>query len=109
MTTATSESQPILGRIRRAARLAETRMRIARAVAISPVVLSLAVATAAVLLAVHKIAPEKLPEQQAYLGFAVAAGLAVSALVVAFARRLPPNAGTLALDRVHGHKGRLTN
>ncbi|MBL9021415.1 MAG: hypothetical protein JNL21_04415 [Myxococcales bacterium] len=99
----------VLGSIRRAAGLAELRMRLSRSLRVAPLSVTIALALAAVTLAAHKLAPERLPEPRAWLVFAGIGGLLVVVHAVAFLLKLPPNAGTLALDRHHGHHGRLTN
>jgi hypothetical protein len=98
-----------LGRIRRAAALAELRMRLSRALSVTPAALTLGLAAAAVVLGAHKLAPERVSEPHAYLLFSGIAALVVIAHGVAFLLRLPPNAGTLALDKHHKLDGRLTN
>ncbi len=111
----TTESAPdgpeasILRRIRRAASMAELRMRLSNALRWAPVVLTTGLTLSAVLLAVHKVAPYYVSEAHAVLGFTGLACSMVAALGAAFLRRLPPNAGTLVLDKHHGLLGRLTN
>ncbi|HVY47164.1 MAG TPA: hypothetical protein VHB21_14855 [Minicystis sp.] len=98
-----------LGRIRRAAALAELRMRIARALAVLPTALTLALAAAAIVLVVRKVLPHRLTDHGARWLLAVDGAVALLAVVVASARRLPPHAGTVALDRFHALSDRLTN
>ncbi|WP_437478768.1 hypothetical protein WME75_30930 [Sorangium sp. So ce1014] len=98
-----------LDRIRSAALAVELRLRFGRALRALPTALTLALALAAGTLAVHKALPAHLSEprtRQILLG----AGLLVLAtLALAMLRRLPPRAGTIALDRHHGLHDRLTN
>jgi len=98
-----------LARIRRAAAAVELRLRFSRLLRAAPTVLTVALAAVAVTLAVRKALPDALPELRArQILIAVGAGVVVAGLR-ALLRRLPPRAGTLALDRHHGLSGRLTN
>ncbi|KYF90625.1 hypothetical protein BE20_17210 [Sorangium cellulosum] len=98
-----------LDRIRSAARAVELRLRVGRALRALPTALTLALAIAAGTLAVHKALPAHLSEPRAR-ELLLGAGLLVLATVaLAMLRRLPPRAGTVALDRHHGLHDRLTN
>jgi hypothetical protein len=98
-----------LGRIRRAASVVELRMRISRALRALPPALTLALAIAAGTLAVRKTLPDHLSEARARQILIASAALVILAVVIALVRRLPPRAGTLALDRHHDLHDRLTN
>jgi hypothetical protein len=98
-----------LGQIRRAAAAVELRMRVARGLVVLPTALTAALVVAAGTLAVRKVLPDALGNRHAWEILAGAAALAVAAVAVAMARRLPPRAGTVALDRHHRLDGRLTN
>jgi hypothetical protein len=98
-----------LSRIRRAAGVVELRLRLGRALRAFPTALTLALAVVAGTLAAHKALPEHLAEHRARQ-IVIAAGLLVLAtVIVSMLRRLPPGAGTMALDRHHGLHDRLTN
>lgn len=98
-----------LGQIRRAAAAVELRMRIARGLVVLPTALTAALAVSAATLAVRKVRPDVLANKRAWEILIGAGVLALGAVVVAMARRLPPRAGTIALDRHHHLDGRLTN
>ncbi|WP_437619437.1 hypothetical protein [Sorangium sp. So ce1151] len=98
-----------LDRIRSAALAVELRLRFGRALRALPSALTLALAIAAGTLAVHKALPAHLGEQRARQLLLGAGLLVLATLVVAMLRRLPPRAGTTALDRHHGLQDRLTN
>lgn len=99
----------VLGRIQFATRLVQLRMRASRALGITPVVLPLAILLTAAALAMHKVAPNLLPEPMAYRVFGLIGGSAVASWLAAFFWPLSPNAGAVALDRHHELHGRLTN
>jgi len=98
-----------LGYIQRAAAIVELRMRVGRGLVVLPTALTAALAVAAVTLAVRKVWPDAIENRRAWEILAGAAALSVVAVIVAMARRLPPRAGTVALDRHHALDGRLTN
>ncbi|WP_437731092.1 hypothetical protein [Sorangium sp. So ce1335] len=98
-----------LDRIRSAAFAVELRLRFGRALRALPSALTLALAIAAGTLAVHKALPAHLGEQRARQLLLGAGLLVLATVVVAMLRRLPPRAGTMALDRHHGLHDRLTN
>lgn len=98
-----------LGQIRRAAATVELRMRIARGLVVLPTALTAALAASAATLAVRKALPHVLSNRRAWEILIGAAVLTIGAVVVAMARRLPPRAGAVALDRHHRLDGRLTN
>ncbi len=102
-------SERKLQQIRRAARHAETRMRLSRAVSVLPTVLTLSLAVSGVAIALRKIWPAALPESWA-TAVVLGAGCGIF-ITIAYAllRRLPPWAGALALDRHHRLDGRITN
>lgn len=95
--------------IRRAAFAVELRLRFRRALHVLPSALTLALAIAAGTLAVRKVFPEHLEERRAQHLLIGAGILVLAAVVAAMLRRLPPRAGTMALDRHHGLHDRLTN
>lgn len=98
-----------LARIQRAAFTVELRMRLGRVLFVLPPALCAALAGAAATLVVRKIAPHLLSEERArhfLIGCAVFVALMIAAALL---RRLPPKAGTLALDRAHNLHDRLTN
>ncbi len=98
-----------LARIQRAAFFVELRMRISRVLSVLPPALCTALAAAAGTLAVRKIAPDMLSETRARQVL-IGAGVFVAVMIAgALLRRLPPRAGTLALDRAHNLHDRLTN
>ncbi|WP_437323899.1 hypothetical protein [Sorangium sp. So ce381] len=97
-----------LDRIRSAALVVELRLRFGRALRALPSALTLALALAAGTLAVHKALPAYLGEPRARQLLLGAGLLVLATLVVAMLRRLPPRAGTIALDRHHGLHDRLT-
>lgn len=84
-------------------------MRLARMLASLPLTLVWASAVAAGMLAVRKIAPERLADRTTALGLGGVVLTSVIYLLAAALRRLPPSAGALALDRHHGGAGRLPN
>ena len=84
-------------------------MRAARALHVLPTALTSALAIAACVLAARKVRPDLVSNQRAWEIIAGAAAIAIVALIVAMARRLPPRAGTVALDKHHTLDGRLTN
>jgi hypothetical protein len=84
-------------------------MRFGRALAVSPLALTLALAVAAAVIALRKIRPEDLSEPAARATLAAAAAAVVATWLVSLLRRLPPSAGTVALDRHHGLADRLTS
>ncbi|WP_437775582.1 hypothetical protein [Sorangium sp. So ce1097] len=98
-----------LDRIRSAAFAVELRLRFGRALRALPSALTLALAIAAGTLAVHKALPGHLGEQRARQILLGAGLLVLVTVVVAMLRRLPPRAGTMALDRHHRLHDRLTN
>lgn len=98
-----------LDRIRSAAIAVELRLRFRRALRALPSALTIALAIAAGTLAVHKALPAHLGEQRARQLLLGAGLLVLATLVAAMLRRLPPRAGTMALDRHHGLHDRLTN
>lgn len=98
-----------LARIRRAAAAVELRMRVSRALRAFPIALTVALGVAAATLATRKVFPHHLSEvraRQILIGAALLLGVTV---VVALLRRLPPRAGTIALDRTHRLFDRMTN
>ncbi|WP_437606103.1 hypothetical protein WMF20_34405 [Sorangium sp. So ce834] len=98
-----------LDRIRSAALAVELRLRVARALRALPTALTLALAIAAGTLAVHKALPAHLSEPRARQILLGAGLLVLATVALAMLRRLPPRAGTIALDRHHGLHDRLTN
>ncbi|WP_437996331.1 hypothetical protein WMF26_35310 [Sorangium sp. So ce185] len=98
-----------LDRIRSAARAVELRLRVGRALRALPTALTLALAIAAGTLAVHKALPAHLSEPRARQLLLGAGLLVLATVALAMLRRLPPRAGTVALDRHHGLHDRLTN
>jgi hypothetical protein len=102
-----SARKQTLGRIHAAGRLVELRMRLARLLASAPFVTVPALGGASAALAAHKLG--WLNEALATKTLATIGGAAAAALLASALRRLPPRAGTLALDRTRGLAGRLTN
>ena len=98
-----------LGQIRRAATSVELRLRAARGVRLLPTALTPALAIGAITLAVRKALPELISNRHAWEILLGVAALVVVAVAAAVLRRLPPRAGTVALDRHHRLDGRLTN
>ena len=98
-----------LARIRRATLLVRSRMRLARVIGITPLVVPIAVLLLAAILAAHKVDPLWLPQLAAIAGSLVVIGSAVTIWLVAALWPLPPNVGTLLLDKTHNLDGRLTN
>ncbi len=84
-------------------------MRLARALRILPTALSIALGAAAVVIVVRKVSPARLSDHGARVLLVVDAAIVVLAVAVAALRRLPPHAGTVALDRFHALSDRLTN
>src|SRR5262245_24510056 len=84
-------------------------MRAARALVVLPTALTAGLAVAAVTLAVRKALPDLLTNRLAWQILIGAGALVVLAVAAAMARRLPPSAGTVALDKHHRLDGRLTN
>lgn len=84
-------------------------MRAARALVVLPAALTSALAVAGVTLALRKVRPDLLGNERAWKILVGAAVLALGAVAIAALRRLPPRAGTVALDKHHGLSGRLTN
>lgn len=95
--------------IRRAASLVELRMRLSRALRALPSALTVALAIAAGTVAVRKALPHALSERRAWIFLGVALAIVVLTETIAFLLRLPPRAGTVALDRHHKLSDRLTN
>jgi hypothetical protein len=89
--------------------MVELRMRLSRALRSVPPALTLALAVAAGTLAVRKTLPDHLSEARARQILIASAALVVLAVLIALVRKLPPRAGTLALDRHHNLNDRLTN
>ncbi|XXX73679.1 hypothetical protein WMF30_39155 [Sorangium sp. So ce134] len=98
-----------LDRIRSAALAVELRLRFGRALRALPTALTVALAITAGTLAVHKALPAHLSEPRARQILLGAGLLVLATLALAMLRRLPPRAGTVALDRHHGLHDRLTN
>ena len=84
-------------------------MRAARAIRVLPTALSAALSVTAVTLAARKTFPDHLSDRRAWQILIGAAAVALISLLIAFLRRLPPRAGTIALDRHHDLHDRLTN
>lgn len=84
-------------------------MRLSRALDVLVYAATASLTVAAGALAFHKIAPTRLDEAWVLRLLALAVALLVVPLVVAAARRLPPRAGSVALDRSHGLSDRLTS
>ncbi len=98
-----------LAKIRRATSFVRGRLRLARAIGITPVVAPIAVLFLAIILATHKVDPLWLPAPAALAGCAVVLSGAFSVWLVALLWPLPPNVGPLLLDKAHELDGRLTN
>src|SRR5689334_9496071 len=101
---------PDLGPIRSAARRAERRMRLGRALAAATIAACGALAFACVALALRKTGV--IAERPARVVLAVLASAPIVVAVVAYARRLdaqPGRAGASALDRFHGLADRLSS
>jgi hypothetical protein len=94
-------------RLRWAATVVELRLRLGRALSVLPAALVAALTLAAATLSVHRSLPQLLSARHAATILGGAAVLALAAVVLAAARRLPPHAGAIALDRHHGLSGRL--
>lgn len=84
-------------------------MRVERGLRVLPTALTLALAVAAGTLVVRKVFPETLGNRRAWEILIGAGALVVVAVAAAMLRRLPPRAGTVALDRHHQLSDRLTN
>lgn len=84
-------------------------MRLSRALDVLVYAALAAIVLAAGALGLHKAAPHRLGEVGVVRLFVLAAVVLVAPLVVAAARRLPPRAGSVALDRSHGLSDRLTS
>src|SRR6478752_1918466 len=84
-------------------------MRAARALRVLPTALTIAIAVAVVALAVRKTFPDYLSDRRAWQILIGDLALVMVSLLVAVLRRLPPRAGTIALDRHHDLHDRLTN
>jgi hypothetical protein len=99
-----------LSRIGRAAGRVELRMRFARVLGVLTYCLLAVIAAVSAGLGVYKIAP-KLRPHPLEIAIAIFAVTLVSliVLIVEMARRLPPRAGSVALDRSHGLADRLTS
>ena len=98
-----------LSRIRRAAATVELRMRLARVVRVLPFVLIGGIIVVAVTLTARKLFFDHVSEaraRQVLIGTGVVAFLV---LLAAALRRLPPRAGSVALDKAHHLSDRLTN
>ena len=91
------------------ARRAALRMRLARVLATLPLALTVAFAFGVLAVAARKLAPSQVPERLSWLALGVAAMAVLVTVLVALLRRLPPEAGALALDRHHRLDGRLAN
>ncbi|MBL8742229.1 MAG: hypothetical protein JNK04_14070 [Myxococcales bacterium] len=98
-----------LAKIRRATFFVRGRLRLARAIGITPVVVPVSVLFLAIILAAHKVDPLWLPAPAAMAGSAVVIGGAALVWLVALLWPLPPNIGPLLLDKAHNLDGRLTN
>lgn len=98
-----------LARIRRAASMVALRLRIDRALRYLPSTLTFAFAVVAATLAVRKVFPDHLSEVAAKRTLAGAAALVLGVVLIGILRKLPPRAGTIALDRHHKLHDRLTN
>lgn len=84
-------------------------MRLSHAVEVLPYAATGAIALAATTIGAHKISPRIMPTVHALPLLAVAVAVLLVVPLVAFLRRLPPRAGTIALDRSHGLSDRLTS
>jgi hypothetical protein len=84
-------------------------MRLQRALQALPFALTFGLAVAAGTLAVRKTLPDLLSEPRAKQILFGAGALVLLTILVSLIRRLPPRAGTLALDRHHDLNDRLTN
>lgn len=98
-----------LSRIRRAASFVELRMRLSRVVGLLPFVLIGGLLIAAVTLATRKLLFHHLSEQRARQILIGTAVVGLVTLLIAALRRLPPRAGSIALDKSHQLSDRLTN
>lgn len=101
--------EAILPRIQRATSIVQGRMRLARVIGVTPVVVPLALLFTATILAAHKVYPYLMTEALAWRLFFVVVGTSIATWVIAAVWPLAPNAGAVALDRQHGLDGRLTN
>jgi chemotaxis protein histidine kinase CheA len=77
--------------------------------AVLPTSLTVALTGCAIAVAARKVIPERFPEHWAWLTIVGAAVSVMLAIFVALLRRLPPQAGALALDGHHDLRGRLSN
>jgi hypothetical protein len=98
-----------LSRIRSAARAVELRLRAGRALEALPPASTLGLGLVAIVLAARKVAPGHVSELRARELCAGAIAIAVAWVATAALRRLPPRAGTVALDRHHALHDRLSN
>ncbi|MEZ4294556.1 MAG: hypothetical protein R3B70_06245 [Polyangiaceae bacterium] len=98
-----------LSRIRRAASVVELRMRLSRVVEVLPYVMVGASIVTTVTLAGRKLFFDRFTEARAIQVLAVTGGVAFLVLLIAALRKLPPRAGTVALDKAHQLSDRLTN
>jgi hypothetical protein len=84
-------------------------MRATRALRALPTALTIALALTAATLAVRKTFPDHLSDRRAWQILIGAGALVIGTVIIALLRRLPPRAGTIALDRYHDLNDRLTN
>ena len=98
-----------LSRIRRAAAAVELRMRLSRVMRVLPFVLIGFVIVLALTLAARKLFFHRFSEARAWQVLIGAGALGLLTLIVAALRRLPPRAGSIALDKAHQLSDRLTN
>ena len=98
-----------LSRIRRAASMVELRMRLARVVRVLPFVLIGATLVVAATITARKLLFTHFSEARARQVLIGAGVVALITLLAAALRRLPPRAGTIALDRSHHLSDRLTS
>ncbi|MBK8256384.1 MAG: hypothetical protein IPK82_27405 [Polyangiaceae bacterium] len=98
-----------LSRIRRAAAVVELRMRLARVMRVLPYVLITFIIVATVTIAARKLLFDHFSESRAKVTLIASGAVALLALIVAALRRLPPHAGSVALDKSHNLSDRLTN
>lgn len=105
----TASREQGLSRIRRAASAVELRMRLARVVRVLPYVLIGSFIVVAATLTARKLLFTHFSEARARQVLIATAAFAVIALLAAALRRLPPRAGSIALDRSHRLSDRLTS
>ncbi len=98
-----------LSRIRRAVSAVEIRMRLSRVVRVLPFVLIGGILVGALTLAARKLLFDHFSEARARQVLIGSAIIGVLALVIAALRKLPPSAGSIALDKSHSLSDRLTN